>query len=59
MVDNVVDLVKDGLDMVLRIGALPDSSLVARKPSPCRSVLCRSPGYFKKHGEPKILMVLK
>ena len=59
MDDNVVDLVKDGLDMVLRIGALPDSSLVARKLSPCRSVLCGSPGYFKKHGEPKILMDLK
>lgn len=59
MDDNVVDLVKDGLDMVLRIGALTDSNLVARKLSPCRSVLCGSPGYFKKYGEPKILKDLK
>lgn len=59
MDDNVVDLVKEGLDMVLRIGALSDSSLVARKLSVCRSVLCGSPGYFKKHAEPKILNDLK
>ncbi len=59
MDDKVVDLVRDGLDMVLRIGALPDSSLVARKLSVCRSVLCGSPAYFKKHGEPHILSDLK
>jgi DNA-binding transcriptional LysR family regulator len=59
MDDNVVDLVKDGLDMVLRIGVLSDSNLVARKLSKCRSVLCTSPGYFKKYGEPKILSDLK
>jgi DNA-binding transcriptional LysR family regulator len=59
MDDKVVDLVSNGLDMVLRIGALPDSSLVARKLSVCRSVLCASPGYFKKHGEPNKLSDLK
>jgi DNA-binding transcriptional LysR family regulator len=59
MDDNVVDLVKDGLDMVLRIGVLPDSNLVARKLSRCRSVLCGTPGYFEKHGEPNILSDLK
>jgi len=57
--DNVVDLVKDGLDMVLRIGALSDSNLVARKLSPCRSVLCGSPDYFKKYGKPETLSDLK
>ena len=59
MDDNVVDLIKDGLDMVLRIGALSDSSLVARKLSSCRSVLCGSPRYFENYGEPKILNDLK
>jgi DNA-binding transcriptional LysR family regulator len=50
MDDKVVVLVRDGLDMVLRIGDLPDSNLVARKLSVCRSVLCGSPAYFEKHG---------
>lgn len=53
MDDKVVDLVEDGLDMVLRIGALSDSNLVARKLSPCRSVLCASPGYLEKYGNPE------
>lgn len=59
MDDKVVDLVEDGLDMVLRIGALSDSNLVARKLSACRSVLCASPKYFKKYGKPKTLNDLK
>ena len=59
MDDKVVDLVQDGLDMVLRIGELSDSNLVARKLSRCRSVLCGSPSYFKKHGEPQELNDLK
>ncbi|WP_428431159.1 substrate binding domain-containing protein [Photobacterium chitinilyticum] len=47
MDDRVTDLVEEGLDMVLRIGALSDSNLIARKLSPCRSVICASPGYLK------------
>lgn len=59
MDDNVVDLLQDGLDMVVRIGKLSDSNLIARKLSACRSVLCASPGYLKRQGEPKTLMELK
>lgn len=57
--DRVVDLYEEGLDMVLRIGALADSNLVARKLSPCRSVLCASPEYLARHGIPSELADLK
>jgi len=59
MDDKMVDLVKEGFDMVLRIGALPDSNLIARKLSACRSILCASPGYLDKHGKPTTLNDLK
>lgn len=59
MDDQLVDLIDNGLDVVIRIGALSDSNLVARKLSPCHSVLCASPGYLKTHGKPKTLKDLK
>jgi len=51
--DQVVDLVKDGVDMALRIGQLADSSLVARRLAPARLAVCGSPAYFAKHGVPR------
>lgn len=57
--DRVVDLLEAGLDMVIRIGALPDSSLVAVKLSQCRSMLCASPQYLARHGVPKEIRELK
>src|SRR5215510_13208883 len=53
--DGFVDMVGGGYDVLLRIGQLGDSSLVARRLTPCRSVLCASPGYLQKHGEPQTL----
>ena len=41
--DNVVDLVSEGFDLAIRIGALDDSRLVARRIAPNRRVLCASP----------------
>ncbi|GAB3518363.1 LysR family transcriptional regulator [Photobacterium alginatilyticum] len=57
--DRLVDLVEEGVDMVLRIGALSDSNLIARKLSPCRSVVCASPGYLEINGTPETLAELK
>lgn len=51
--DRVVDLVDDGYDLAVRIGSLPNSSLVSRKLASTRMVLCASPAYLKKHGRPK------
>lgn len=53
-VDRVVNLVDEGLDVGVRIGALPDSSLRAIRVGQVRRVVCASPAYLKQHGTPKI-----
>jgi DNA-binding transcriptional LysR family regulator len=52
--DRVVNLVDEGLDVGIRIGALPDSSLRAIRVGQVRRVVCASPAYLKQHGTPKI-----
>lgn len=50
--DRPVDLVGDGFDLGVRIGNLPDSSLIARRIAPVRRVLLASPAYLDAHGTP-------
>ena len=50
--DRKVDLVEEGYDLALRIGHLKDSSLVAKKIAPINLVMCASPSYLAKEGEP-------
>jgi DNA-binding transcriptional LysR family regulator len=50
--DRYVDLVSEGYDMAVRIGRLPDSSLIARKLTTSRRVLCCSPAYAARRGLP-------
>ena len=52
LVDRVVDLIEEGLDIAVRIGSLPDSSLVATRLGAIRSVACASPIYLAKRGTP-------
>ena len=52
MSDRFVDLVEDGFDVAVRIGALSDSSLIAKKLAPIRRVICASPQYIAAHGTP-------
>lgn len=54
MTDNVVNLVEDRIDVAIRIGSLESSSLIARKLAPNRRVVCASPEYIHKHGEPHV-----
>lgn len=54
-VDRWVDLVAEGFDCVLRVGRLPDSSLIARPLGGYRMVNCASPGYLKSAGIPLAL----
>jgi DNA-binding transcriptional LysR family regulator len=51
--DRVVNLVEDGVDLAVRIGQLPDSSLVARQVGEMRRIVVASPAYLKARGEPK------
>jgi len=51
--DRFVDVVEEGFDVVVRIAALPDSSLVARRLAPCRRLVCASPAYLDAHGRPE------
>jgi DNA-binding transcriptional LysR family regulator len=51
--DRFVDLVDEGFDLAIRIGRLPDSSLVSRRLAPCRRVLCASPAYLEREGRPE------
>ena len=51
--DRMINLVEDGVDLAVRIGHLPDSSLVARHVGEMRQIVVASSGYLKKRGEPK------
>ena len=51
--DRIVDPVEEGFDVSIRVTSqLPDSSLIARRLAPCRLVVCGTPEYFARHGEP-------
>lgn len=53
MDDRLVDLVEEGYDLAIRIQALADSTLVAKRLAPSRNVICAAPDYLARHGEPK------
>lgn len=53
LVDRVVDLVEEGFDVAVRIARLPSSSLVSRKLTSTRVVLCASPAYLSRRGTPE------
>ncbi|MCO4769446.1 MAG: LysR family transcriptional regulator [Deltaproteobacteria bacterium] len=57
--DRVVDLVDEGFDLAIRIGRLPDSSLIARKIGTADSVLCASEAYLQRAGQPTDFASLK
>src|SRR5215470_1674315 len=52
LVDRNVDLVDDHVDMAVRIGKLPDSSMVATQIGVMRTVTCASPALLAGHGIP-------
>ncbi|WP_417309775.1 LysR family transcriptional regulator [Devosia sp.] len=50
--DRKVDLIEEGFDAVVRVGELPDSSLIARPLAPYRLTICAAPAYVRTHGRP-------
>ncbi len=51
--DYVVDLIENHVDVAIRIGRLPDSSLVARRIGDAGWVVCASPAYLAARGAPQ------
>ncbi|HVY07661.1 MAG TPA: LysR family transcriptional regulator [Burkholderiales bacterium] len=51
--DRIVNLLEEGMDMGVRIGDLPDSTMRAIGVGQVRRVVCASPQYFEKHGIPR------
>ena len=50
--DRQIDLVEEGFDLAIRIAKLQDSSLIARRLTPIRYVVCASADYWDKNGRP-------
>ncbi len=53
LIDRIMHLLDDGIDVAVRIGELPDSSLTAIRVGTVRRVLCVSPEYLAEHGRPR------
>lgn len=57
--DRYVNLIEEGWDLVIRIGELAESSLVARRLAPCPIVVCAAPSYLERRGTPRKISDLK
>ena len=53
-----VDLIREGVDCVLRFGELPDSDMIAREVVVLERLTCAAPEYFARHGTPADLGAL-
>lgn len=53
LADRIVDLFEEGYDLAIRIADLPSSTLVGRRLATTRMVLCATPEYIARHGEPR------
>ena len=51
--DRPLNLIDDHLDLAVRVGELPDSSLVAARIGQIRNVVCATPDYLRRRGVPK------
>jgi len=52
LTDKKIDMLEEGVDVVIRIGGVDDSSLIAKKINTYPLILCASKNYLSKHGIP-------
>ena len=52
--DRWIDLIEEGVDVAIRMGAQPDSSLVSRRIGRSRRIVAAAPSYLKRAGTPKV-----
>lgn len=52
--DALIDLIEERVDIALRAGSLPDSSLVARKLGSMGAQMCAAPAYLTQRGWPRV-----
>src|SRR5260221_8795809 len=50
--DRLVDLIREGIDCVLRVGDLQDSDMIARRVAMLEEITCAGPGYIDRFGLP-------
>jgi DNA-binding transcriptional LysR family regulator len=53
LTNRQIDLQAEHVDLAIRLGALPDSGLIARQIGTVRQVVCASPGYIARRGRPE------
>ena len=51
--DRAVDLIEEGIDLDIRVGEVPEPNLIAHRIIASSRILCASPAYLSKHGEPR------
>jgi len=59
MSDRPIDLIQEGVDCVIRVGALADSSMIARRIGSMKMVQVASPEYLARYGEPQTIADLE
>jgi len=51
--DRWIDLIREGVDCVLRFGHLPDSDMIARRVAVLERLTCAAPNYLERYGVPE------
>lgn len=52
--DRITDLIEEGVDIAVRSGALSDSGMMMRRFQPFQHLICASPAYLDRMGEPRV-----
>jgi DNA-binding transcriptional LysR family regulator len=55
LTDRVVDATEENIDIAIRVGVIPESSMIATRVGSIRIVVCASPSYLEAHGRPEAL----